>query len=281
MRVGRIWNEWSRAGLFCLLTLASVKCGGKTGELDGVAKGSSGAEGGNGGAGPTGSNSHGGVTTGSGGGGSDVDVGDAGTRGSSDGGDGGIGGSFDDGAAGSPVTGECGDIDALSQIGRNEGPFRLCSDDSDCDADNGHECYENGGVGFCHVPDPDTTCDGGGDINIRTVPMLPGWGPGICVPTDWWFYLCCAFPDHFDCDAEQGLADCVAVDVPGGNGACEAVYECEGSGLVEVQCDGEEDGTNTSLCTCRVGSESLRIEGLFPSEGPLACKHGAARCHLE
>lgn len=94
----------------------------------------------------------------------------------------------------------CPTIDELSPIATNEGPFTLCEADGDCS--DGHFCYGNDGqIGFCQVEDADIWCDGEGDVNLQTVPALPGWESGVCVYTDWRDYLCCTFPDDWDCSS--------------------------------------------------------------------------------
>jgi hypothetical protein len=98
---------------------------------------------------------------------------------------------------------ECGPIEELPEIGGNEGSFALCDDDADCQArgDNQHICHHaEGKLGLCHVPDADSTCDGEGDVRLVTRPPRSEGDQGLCVPTEWRDYVCCALPDSFDCD---------------------------------------------------------------------------------
>jgi len=61
---------------------------------------------------------------------------------------------------------------------------------------------------------------------------------------------------------------------------CEATYVCDGDAVLFVECDGENDGTNTSLCSCNVGSKSANWKdgGLVAGEGEEACLAGYANC---
>jgi hypothetical protein len=58
---------------------------------------------------------------------------------------------------------------------------------------------------------------------------------------------------------------------------CTAVYVCAGKEL-EVSCDGENDGTNTSLCDCRSGDVRWHSPSLVQGEAPLSCSNGLVPC---
>lgn len=58
---------------------------------------------------------------------------------------------------------------------------------------------------------------------------------------------------------------------------CTAVYVCAGRQL-EVSCDGENDGTNTSLCDCRSGEVRWHSPSLIQGEAPLSCSNGLVPC---
>lgn len=58
---------------------------------------------------------------------------------------------------------------------------------------------------------------------------------------------------------------------------CIAVYTCSGKEL-EVSCDGENDGTNTSLCDCRSGELRWYAPGLIQGEAPGSCNSGMVAC---
>src|SRR5688500_5236336 len=95
--------------------------------------------------------------------------------------------------------GECGDPASLPEIAGNEGPFARCASDDDCQ--EFHFCYQQEGKpGFCQVGDADIWCDGEGDVNLQTVPPIEDWGPGVCVYTEWRDWLCCMYPDRYDCE---------------------------------------------------------------------------------
>jgi hypothetical protein len=61
------------------------------------------------------------------------------------------------------------------------------------------------------------------------------------------------------------------------NDGCSLGLTCAGRELW-VECDGENDGTNTSLCECWRDRQEQRIGNLFPGEGPEACFAAAADC---
>lgn len=59
---------------------------------------------------------------------------------------------------------------------------------------------------------------------------------------------------------------------------CTAALSCTGGDLW-VECDGENDGTNTSLCECWRDRQEHNLGGNpFPGEGPDACFAAAAEC---
>jgi hypothetical protein len=52
-----------------------------------------------------------------------------------------------------------------------------------------------------------------------------------------------------------------------------------GKMLLDVTCDGENDGTGTSLCTCRREGEEVRLPGNpWPGEGISVAYGVAERC---
>jgi len=59
---------------------------------------------------------------------------------------------------------------------------------------------------------------------------------------------------------------------------CKLGLRCDGRDLW-VECDGENDGTNTSLCECWRDGQQQRISGSpYAGEGPDACFAAAAAC---
>lgn len=192
----------------------------------------------------------------------------------------------DGSAAGPNSPPACPAIEELSPIATNEGPFTLCEADGDCS--DGHFCYGNEGqIGFCQVGDADIWCDGEGDVNLQTVPALSGWDTGVCVYADWRDYLCCAFPDDWDCSsvvtpAPSRECETVSEGKPAAD-QCEATFDCGDQGLLEVLCDGENDGTNTSLCECtRDGVPVDAVyQGLYPGEDASTCVAASVDCLVE
>ena len=58
---------------------------------------------------------------------------------------------------------------------------------------------------------------------------------------------------------------------------CDATYTCDDGVVVTVECDGENDGTYTSLCSCFIGS-TWAFGGLVEGEGEAACPAGFSNC---
>ena len=63
---------------------------------------------------------------------------------------------------------------------------------------------------------------------------------------------------------------------------CAANYTCADGHTYVLECDGENDGTGTSLCTCYVDGQYQReaSEPVFPGEGAAACSAAADLCIL-
>jgi hypothetical protein len=59
---------------------------------------------------------------------------------------------------------------------------------------------------------------------------------------------------------------------------CNATFYCPGARTVLVSCDGENDGTKTSLCSCGEGGKRASVSGTVPGEGPDSCLAAADRC---
>ena len=59
---------------------------------------------------------------------------------------------------------------------------------------------------------------------------------------------------------------------------CDAAYTCDGERSLRVTCDGENDGTNTSLCTCYSGARSWHVSGVVQGEAPESCNNASDRC---
>lgn len=59
---------------------------------------------------------------------------------------------------------------------------------------------------------------------------------------------------------------------------CGASYECEDDLSFRVECDGENDGTFTSLCSCTRGSTHWSIPNVVQGEGPESCNNATMQC---
>ena len=98
----------------------------------------------------------------------------------------------------------------------------------------------------------------------------PGWNEGASPP-----FSC---DDDFEEPTACDLVPPVVVtpsDLSPTDG-CEATYTCN-AGTMVVTCDGENDGTNTSLCSCHLNGQS-RYGGLVGGEGVDACLNGLLNC---
>lgn len=84
-------------------------------------------------------------------------------------------------------------------------------------------------------------------------------------------------------NASEGLggADSCSLDelkITAPNDTCEATYTCAPGVEVWLECDGENDGTNTSLCGCKSGSLTAVVPGLVEAEAPESCHVALAAC---
>jgi hypothetical protein len=60
---------------------------------------------------------------------------------------------------------------------------------------------------------------------------------------------------------------------------CEAQLSCPDEVAIVVGCDGENDGTNTSLCSCTTSDgRGVNLADLYDGEAPDACLSAAADC---
>jgi hypothetical protein len=59
---------------------------------------------------------------------------------------------------------------------------------------------------------------------------------------------------------------------------CHATFYCPGARTVLVVCDGENDGTNTSLCECEERGKRASFSTPIPGEGPDSCLAAGDRC---
>ncbi len=71
--------------------------------------------------------------------------------------------------------------------------------------------------------------------------------------------------------------DCALADVAEHDDKCEAELHCAGGVVLDITCDGENDGTGTSLCTCFVG-DAQKHGGLVEGERAAACANAVANC---
>ncbi len=61
---------------------------------------------------------------------------------------------------------------------------------------------------------------------------------------------------------------------------CDATFYCPGARTILVTCDGENDGTGTSLCDCEERGKRASVNGTVPGEAPDSCIAAAGRCLL-
>jgi hypothetical protein len=59
---------------------------------------------------------------------------------------------------------------------------------------------------------------------------------------------------------------------------CRASFSCDDGRRVSVSCDGENDGTSTSLCECQVDGRSISLPNPIRGEAPLSCERAFEAC---
>jgi hypothetical protein len=62
------------------------------------------------------------------------------------------------------------------------------------------------------------------------------------------------------------------------NDRCDATFYCPGARTILVTCDGENDGTGTSLCDCEENGKRASVNGTVSGEAPDSCIAAAERC---
>jgi hypothetical protein len=62
------------------------------------------------------------------------------------------------------------------------------------------------------------------------------------------------------------------------NDQCRGTFFCPGARTIQVTCDGENDGTKTSLCSCEERGKRASVSGTVPGEAPDSCLAAADRC---
>jgi hypothetical protein len=59
---------------------------------------------------------------------------------------------------------------------------------------------------------------------------------------------------------------------------CTIPFTCDTGMRLEVKCDGENDGTFTSLCECYIDGKRVGLDGLFAGEAPDSCFAAVSQC---
>jgi hypothetical protein len=59
---------------------------------------------------------------------------------------------------------------------------------------------------------------------------------------------------------------------------CTIPFTCDAGLRLEVKCDGENDGTFTSLCECYIDGKRVGLGGLFAGEAPGSCYAAVSQC---
>lgn len=154
------------------------------------------------------------------------------------------------------------------------GPSRDTSGESPCPPPTGEAC-QTGKQKSCQVHERvscRTDCDGYRSQHY------------VCENGSWSLH-----------ETREAACECVPKKLPAELAACTARYvsvspselspsdgctlglTCAGREFW-LECDGENDGTNTSLCQCWRDRQEQRIGDLFPGDGPDACFSAAAEC---
>ncbi len=130
--------------------------------------------------------------------------------------------------------------------------------DSDADGDGGSAVLDEGGA--APVGEPGCFDATPGD----------GVGSSNCSPDH----------DFLDEPASCVAASCINVSPThlSPTDGCEWQLTCDGNIQLTVECDGENDGTNTSLCTCHIDGDTTKDAGLVQGEGVEACLNAYINC---
>ncbi|HYJ08888.1 MAG TPA: hypothetical protein VEX18_07755, partial [Polyangiaceae bacterium] len=59
---------------------------------------------------------------------------------------------------------------------------------------------------------------------------------------------------------------------------CESTFACDDGKHVQVECDGENDGTHTSMCACKIDGRAVPLGKLIAGEGPTSCDNALVKC---
>lgn len=59
---------------------------------------------------------------------------------------------------------------------------------------------------------------------------------------------------------------------------CESTFACDDGKQVQVECDGENDGTHTSMCACKIDGRAVPLGKLIAGEGPTSCDNALLQC---
>jgi hypothetical protein len=127
--------------------------------------------------------------------------------------------------------------------------------DEGAESDSADDGDRESGLGDdCDAPDVDVSAPapGGCDANF-----------------DW-------FDEPTSCEQSCGIVVTATHYSP--TDGCSWSLTCDGSFELVVECDGENDGTNTSLCGCLVDGEFAKDAGRVPGEGVDACMAGYKNC---
>lgn len=60
--------------------------------------------------------------------------------------------------------------------------------------------------------------------------------------------------------------------------SCQVSFSCDDGQQLSITCDGENDGTNTSLCECQFGDRPWSLSAPVRGEAPLSCEHAVEPC---
>lgn len=59
---------------------------------------------------------------------------------------------------------------------------------------------------------------------------------------------------------------------------CRTDFSCDDGRQISVSCDGENDGTDTSLCECLIAGHTRSVTGVYRGEAPRSCERALEAC---
>jgi hypothetical protein len=120
----------------------------------------------------------------------------------------------------------------------------------------------------------------GGSIDNGAMPCHED-GPGGCGQLREALRLCVEGPAMDPFDTVAGCELSRVDEIPSEHSptdGCDATYACDDGVELVVRCDGENDGSGTSLCSCAIGTDTRDAGAPVDGEGAEACLAALDAC---